>query len=959
MLTAGSDTIRPMTATAPMPGLHGREAETGVLGRALDRAASGHLAVVLAEGEAGIGKTRLLAETLTQARGRGMGVAAGRAGELESARPFGIIAEALECARPSADPRRSAIAALLSTRGGDSSPITVSSDPGLRFRAVDALTDLVEEMAVDRPLVIGLDDLQWADQSSLLTLAALSRRLADHPAALIVCFRPSPRDPALQHLLDALAEAGAEHLAVRRLDDRAVSALAAEILAAEPGPHLLAEVAGAAGNPLFVTELLETIRQDGLLRTAGGRAEVTTMSLPPTLGLTILRRLSFLPEDTLQALRCAAILGSGFSLTDLSATMDRPALTLSQALAEAIRAQVIEDDGSRLRFRHDLIREAIYTDMPGSVRLALHREAGRRLAAAGAPALQVAGQLARGPGDAETVEWLTRAAREAAATSPDTAADLLGRATGLMDPGDPARDRMRAERAESLMLAGRIAEAEAECRGLLGRGHDPGPEGAARVCLGRALLAQGRAQDGLRELEEAAGFSALTRAERAAALGWASGARWALGDLDGAAATAEQARVAAAAAGDHVTVSAAMTNLALVAEHRGHLPDALRIIDDAVRLADQSPGRQGHRYPVHMHRGHILIGLDRLADAGTSLITGRKMSEELGIRWPLLTYQVLLALNHFLAGEWDNAVAELEAGIGMADEAGETYLLPLGYDIMALIRLHRNDMAGARQAAGAAEAQLAGTGPTNRMYGAMWAPALLLEASGDIAGALATVAGLWDQCVRSGAVVECPVLGADLVRLAIAAGDTARASEVAAVVAGVAAPGDVPSLAGAALHCLGLVHDDAGLLADAVETYSRGPRPLELALAAEDAGRAMGRLGRLDRARGQLDRAAGIYERLEAARDLARTEATMRQLGIRRGVRGPRGRPQTGWPSLTVTERTVAALVADGLSNPQIGERLYISRRTVQTHVAHIFMKLGVSSRAQLAAEVIRQPGRG
>jgi hypothetical protein len=139
MLTAGSDTIRPMTATAPMPGLHGREAETGVLGRALDRAASGHLAVVLAEGEAGIGKTRLLAETLTQARGRGMSVAAGHAGELESA-------------RPSADPRRSAIAALLSTRGGGSSPITVSSDHGLRFRAVDAITDLAEELAVDRPL---------------------------------------------------------------------------------------------------------------------------------------------------------------------------------------------------------------------------------------------------------------------------------------------------------------------------------------------------------------------------------------------------------------------------------------------------------------------------------------------------------------------------------------------------------------------------------------------------------------------------------------------------------------------------------------------------------------------------------------------------------------------------------------------------------------------------------------
>jgi hypothetical protein len=112
----------------------------------------------------------------------------------------------------------------------------------------------------------------------------------------------------------------------------------------------------------------------------------------------------------------------------------------------------------------------------------------------------------------------------------------------------------------------------------------------------------------------------------------------------------------------------------------------------------------------------------------------------------------------------------------------------------------------------------------------------LLEASGDVAGALATVAGLWDQSVRSGAVVECPVLGADLVRLAIAVGDAARAAKVAAVVAEVAAEvdaaGDAPSLAGAALHCRGLAHDEVGLLAEAVQACSRAPRPLELAVAA-------------------------------------------------------------------------------------------------------------------------------
>ena len=104
-----------------------------------------------------------------------------------------------------------------------------------------------------------------------------------------------------------------------------------------------------------------------------------------------------------------------------------------------------------------------------------------------------------------------------------------------------------------------------------------------------------------------------------------------------------------------------------------------------------------------------------------------------------------------------------------------------------------------------------------------------------------------------------------------------------------------------------------------------------------------------------IDQAVGIYERLGAARDLARAEAALREAGIRRGRRGTRGRPQFGWPGLTPTEHSVADLVAEGLSNPQIGARLYISHRTVQTHLAHIFAKLDISARAQLAAEVTRR----
>jgi hypothetical protein len=153
---------------APLPGIRGRAAEIAILGESLDRVASGRPVIVLIEGEAGIGKTRLLAEVLRDARRRGMQVAAGRAEELEETRPFGLVAGAFGCDRSSPDPRRAAIAELLATEGaGERGPITVTSDPGLRFRAVDACADLAEPLALSGPLVIGVDDPQWANPSSL------------------------------------------------------------------------------------------------------------------------------------------------------------------------------------------------------------------------------------------------------------------------------------------------------------------------------------------------------------------------------------------------------------------------------------------------------------------------------------------------------------------------------------------------------------------------------------------------------------------------------------------------------------------------------------------------------------------------------------------------------------------------------------------------------------------------
>src|SRR5207244_4135482 len=296
--------------------------------------------------------------------------------------------------------------------------------------------------------------------------------------------------------------------------------------------------------------------------------------LPPTLRLTILRRISFLADDTLQALRFASVLGTGFTLTDLAEVTGRSAVDLSTTLAEPLRARVLEDDGTRLRFRHDLIRDAIYEDLPASVRGALHREAGQRLAAAGAPAAQVAEHLARGArrGDAEAIGWLARAARQAAVTSPGVAADLFGRAIGLTRETDEGRDRLMAERAGTLMLAGRVPAALTACRELLGRHHDPDTDGRVRTCLAHALLAQGRV---------------------------------------------------------------------------------------------------GHGVPVSVTQGRLLIALDRLPEARSALTAGVRVSEELGVRWALATHRVYLAYERFAAGEWDDALAELEVSITVAEEVGE------------------------------------------------------------------------------------------------------------------------------------------------------------------------------------------------------------------------------------------------------------------------------------------------
>jgi DNA-binding CsgD family transcriptional regulator len=535
--------------------------------------------------------------------------------------------------------------------------------------------------------------------------------------------------------------------------------------------------------------------------------------------------------------------------------------------------------------------------------------------------------------------------------------ELLGRALELAGPADPARDRLLAEQAVGLMWSGRLAAAEAICRELLAGVHDPEVDARLRLCLLQSLLGRGRIEEALEEADAAAASRQLPDPERVRFQAFKASALASFGRLEAAAQIAAGVRPAAEEAGDDLAGCVCLATLALVTSLHGDFAGALALAADAVRLADQSAELQAHRYPVSLFLGGCLHDNDRLAEGQAALQRGRRLSEQLGAKRDLPFYYWALAQGCLWSGAWDDALAECQACLALAEEYDmRLHGTVFSHSIHAVIAVHRDDLPGAGRAVAAAERELAATGPQLGSDWLQWANALMLEARGRADASLAALGAAWDDCAGQGLVSTLPLLGPDLVRLAAGADDRRRAEQAATAIEELAARNPaVATLTGAALRCRGLLEDDAEVLLRAVAAYRTGPRPLERALACEDAAWALGRVGRVGEARLLLDEAVGLYEDLGASWDLARAAARLRGLGVRPGRRGSRKRPKSGWDSLTATELTVARLVAEGLSNPEIADRMFISRGTVHTHVSHILAKLGLGSRVGLAAEASRR----
>jgi tetratricopeptide (TPR) repeat protein len=641
---------------------------------------------VLIEGEAGIGKTRLLEGLIALAHASGTTVFRGEGHPLERTRPFGVLVDALGLRGASPDLHGAALRRLLT--GEVSSEADQFADNQLQFRAIEEIIDMIEVASDRGPVLVALDDLHWADSSTLLAFRWMVRELTEVPLMLVAALRLMPRGPELAALVDDCLAGGAELIELEPLDVDEVAALVRAELGVPAGAELTAVVGRAAGNPLWVVETVRTMASRGLLDLSGPTAETASVELPDSLRRLVVRRLGYLSEATARTLRSASLLGDSFSLADLATITERRAAELLEGLTEAIDAGLVAARAGLFVFRHQLVRDAIYEDVPEGARIALHREAAAALEAAGAPLTQVASQLIRGAvaGDVRAAASLRRAAGDAAPRAPAIAAELLRRAVSLLPDDDPERDVMQTELIEALLGAGENVQAAALASELLARPHDPALAGRLRFVLIVVLSLQGGDERLDLEVEAVLRESPdMPPGPQARLLGHSSFGRTFSGDFSGAERVARHALEIAERGADDAMPVWTMCALSNALMAQGRIDEALTILRDALRRARQAPGGMDRMGNPRFLAGMFFTDAD-LFDEASQLLreAGAECETTPSSATTLPDVHLAAAQLRFVAGEWSEVVPELEGGIEFARARGNMVLLGRARSYLAL-----------------------------------------------------------------------------------------------------------------------------------------------------------------------------------------------------------------------------------------------------------------------------------
>src|SRR3984957_19218394 len=392
--------------------VRGRDRELAALAAQLDRLRTGTGTLTLIEGGAGLGKSRLLGEAESLARGQSIRVGSGLAAAGESIVQLSALMEALfGGASPLLD--RASLSAE-------------HASPEQRYWLLQDLEALLERAALDAPLLVCLDDVQWADSGTAAALRSLPSRLATVPIGWVVALRPGQGSPQLRSAIDYLESQGAAKITLGPLDQSGVAQMAADLLGAEPDSGLLKMAERPGGSPFLLVELLSGLREEGLVRFESGRAELVEWRLPHRVSESMRLRLERMSDSARQMATVAAALGRRFSLEDVAAMLNLSPSRLLTPVDELIHADMLAESDGRLMFGHDLILEAVRASIPVSVRRSLDRQAASVLLARGALPVEVATRLAESasPGDEVAITTLLKAAEALGETDPGAAADL-------------------------------------------------------------------------------------------------------------------------------------------------------------------------------------------------------------------------------------------------------------------------------------------------------------------------------------------------------------------------------------------------------------------------------------------------------------------------------------------------------------------------------------------------------
>lgn len=927
--------------------LVGREKELARLRDSVEQVMSGTGQAVLVEGEPGIGKSSVVKAVAELGVRRGCQVYWASSDELGRDLPLRPLIDALRVPELAGEHRLATIGRLL--RGEHTSGVAPT------VAASEQMLTLITELCGHAPTILVVDDLQWSDTATISVWKWLARTTNRTSLLLIGITRPVPHRDELTAIRRAVGADGTVRL--DGLSNAAATELVAHLSEGQPGADLLRLAAGAGGNPLYLTELVAALARANRLAFAdSGVVEVSGGPVPDSLLGVIADRLDFVPPNARVTLRASALLGGEFPVSDLAIVLNERVADLVEPIEIACASGILESTGDKLTFRHPLIRTALYDDIPEVLRAAWHRDAATAMAAAGVPVERVGLQLflsvrtpGAGPMDESLLDWLVTAAPTFVAQVPEIAVDLLGEACRHAPVRTARGAVLRARLAEALFRAGDGNEAERVASQVLLVVRDSGLAVDLYWTVAQCRALAGRTEESLAELNAALASPDMTERQRARLLVSVARAHRALGEVSVAGMVANRALTAAETAGDRWAVGWSLHMLIVVAMMGGDAGAALPLFERALGVVGDDPALIDLSLLLQINKAVALGDLDRYDEALAAARLVRDRADESGILVRLAQAQSALGELLFEVGRWDDAQTEVET---LADDFKDPGVRCCDRGVSAVIAFRRGDRKTAREhlAVAADSAELIGS----RVVASLTlARGLDHEVDGRSGAALAVLTAAVGGEAEE--LDEMEELLPEAARLAAAVGDDGTARAVAARAVAFAARSEVPHRLGAAAYCVGMRDRDAGRLLAAADHYRAAGRPLLRAAALEAAALLLVHDGDRDAARAAFVDADDLYGGLGAEWDLGRLRAELRRHGFRRGARARQRRARTGWESLTAAEARVAGLVADGLSNRQIAQRLFLSTRTVETHVSRVLGKLAVRSRLDIARAADRR----